>query len=78
MQFYKNDYGNYLALRALNYRLGQSESDPGFKSSQNFMWDMALAIEEGDLANAAEELRSCRTSCRMRWNAARRMKKSVH
>src|SRR6185437_5346042 len=27
------------------------------KTTQNFMWDMALAIEDGDLANAAEELR---------------------
>jgi uncharacterized protein (TIGR02302 family) len=56
-QFYKDDYGNYLALRALNHRLDSPKNDPGFKTSQNFMWDMALAIEEGDLANAAEELR---------------------
>ena len=56
-QFYKDDYGNYLALRALNYRLSTPKNDPGFKTSQNFMWDMALAIDEGDLANAAEELR---------------------
>ena len=56
-QFYKTDYGNYLALRALNYRLTEPKRDPGFKTSQNFMWDMALAIEDGDLANAAEELR---------------------
>ena len=56
-QFFKNDYGNYLALRSLNHRLESPKADPGFKSSQNFMWDMALAIEEGDLANAAEELR---------------------
>ncbi len=56
-QFYKDDFGNYLALRALNHRLDSPKNDPGFKTSQNFMWDMALAIEEGDLANAAEELR---------------------
>ncbi|HEX3486276.1 MAG TPA: TIGR02302 family protein [Micropepsaceae bacterium] len=56
-QFYKNDYSNYLALRSLNYRLSSIKNDPGFKTSQNFMWDMALAIEDGDLANAAEELR---------------------
>ncbi|HEX5279623.1 MAG TPA: TIGR02302 family protein [Micropepsaceae bacterium] len=56
-QFYKNDYGNYLALRALEHRLDSPKNDPGFQGSQNMMWDMALAIEEGDLANAAEELR---------------------
>lgn len=56
-QFYKDDFGNYLALRSLEHRLDNPKSDPGFKTSQNFMWDMALAIEEGDLANAAEELR---------------------
>jgi uncharacterized protein (TIGR02302 family) len=56
-QFFKDDYGNYLALRSLNHRLDTPKGDPGFKTSQNFMWDMALAIEEGDLANAAEELR---------------------
>jgi uncharacterized protein (TIGR02302 family) len=56
-QFYKDDFSNYLALRSLNYRLSNPKNDPGFKTSQNFMWDMALAIEDGDLANAAEELR---------------------
>ena len=54
-QFYKDDFGGYLAMRALNYRLDDVKTDPGYKSSQTFMWDMALAIEEGDLANAAEE-----------------------
>jgi uncharacterized protein (TIGR02302 family) len=56
-EFYKDDYGNYLAMRSLNYQLGNAKADPSAERAQAFMWDMALAIEEGDLANAAEELR---------------------
>src|SRR6185503_6730924 len=56
-QFYKTDFGSYLAMRALNHRLEVPKDDPNGRSAQLFMWDFALALEEGDLADAAEELR---------------------
>ncbi len=56
-QFFKTDFGNYLAMRSLNHRLETPKDDPGAKSAQTFMWDMALALDEGDLADAAAELR---------------------
>ena len=68
-QFYKQDFGSYLAMRALTHRLDNRRDDPGAKSSQNFMWDFALALEEGDLADAAEELRRVQDAAERRAGA---------
>ena len=56
--FYENDFTNYLALRTLKYRLANIRSEEESFGAMGFMWDMAVALEEGDLADAAEALRA--------------------
>jgi uncharacterized protein (TIGR02302 family) len=56
-RFYKDDYSTYLAMRALFYELEGAKDERGVKEAMAMMWDIAVAVEEGDLANAADELR---------------------
>jgi len=76
-QFYKDDYGKLPCHARLELPAGNEKSDPGAKARRASCGDMALAIEEGDLANAAEG-RRLQDQLMVRSSAARRMKKSVH
>jgi uncharacterized protein (TIGR02302 family) len=55
-RFYRNDYKTYLALRALYWQLRGIKDDKGTLAAMSFMWDMALALEDGNVASAAEAL----------------------
>lgn len=57
-RFYKNDYATFLELRALFWQLRGIRDDHGTLTAMSFMWDMALALEEGDVASAAEALKN--------------------
>ncbi len=57
-RFYKDDYKTYLALRTLYWQLRGIKDDKGTLAAMSFMWDMALALEEGNVASAAEALRN--------------------
>ena len=57
-RFYKDDYSTFLALRALYWQLSGIKDDKDTLAAMNFMWDMALALEEGNVASAAEALRN--------------------
>jgi uncharacterized protein (TIGR02302 family) len=59
-RFYKDEYSLYLAMRALYYELKGAKTDENVKQAMALMWDIAVAVEEGDLANAAEDLRRAR------------------
>jgi uncharacterized protein (TIGR02302 family) len=59
-RFYKEDFSTYLAMRALYYELKGVKTDENVKQAMALMWDIAVAVEEGDLANAAEDLRRAR------------------
>ena len=56
-RFYKDDYSLYLAMRALYYELRGVHEEADVQRVMAMMWDIAVAVEEGDLANAADELR---------------------
>jgi uncharacterized protein (TIGR02302 family) len=59
-RFYKDDFSLYLAMRALFYELKGVKTGDDTKKAMALMWDIAVAVEEGDLANAAEDLRRAR------------------
>jgi uncharacterized protein (TIGR02302 family) len=56
-RFYKDDFSTYLAMRALYYELRHAKTQENVKEAMALMWDIAVALEEGDLADAAEALR---------------------
>lgn len=57
-RFFKDDYKTYLAMRALYWQLRTVKHDQDVLAAMSYMWDMALALEEGDVANAAQGLRN--------------------
>ncbi len=48
----------YLGLRSVAYRLRLAHDDDGLRSVLDMLWDMALFIEDGDLADVARDLRA--------------------
>lgn len=56
-RFYKDDYSTYLAMRALFYELRNARTPDDVHKAMAMMWDIAVAVEEGDLSDAAEQLR---------------------
>jgi uncharacterized protein (TIGR02302 family) len=52
------DVGNYLLLRSAYYRLLDSRSDDDLRGVVDYLWQIALGIEDGDRALAAEQLRA--------------------
>jgi uncharacterized protein (TIGR02302 family) len=55
-RFYKDNSGTYLALRALFWRLSNARNPDDLTSAGDLMWDIAVALEDGDTALAAEAL----------------------
>lgn len=50
----------YLALKAVRTRIAHAPDDETLVSAVDFMWQIALGIEDGDLSLAAERLRDAR------------------
>ncbi len=48
----------YLGLRAIASRLAAAKTDPELIDTADFMWDMALRLEDGDLTDAERDLRA--------------------
>jgi len=57
-RFYRNDYKTYLAMRALYWQLRSVRNDKDVLAAMSFMWDMAIALEEGDVTAAAQALKN--------------------
>jgi uncharacterized protein (TIGR02302 family) len=56
--FYGEDYGVYLGIRAIRHRLVNIRDEAEKQPAMSLMWDMAVALEEGELADALEALRA--------------------
>ena len=56
--FYRDDYGVYLGLRAIRHRIANIRFDDDKEPAMSLIWDMAIALEEGELADALEALRA--------------------
>ena len=50
--------GVYLSLRAAYHRLTGARGDDDLRSVVDFLWEIALGIEDGDLSLAAQDLRA--------------------
>ena len=57
-RFYRNDYKTYLGMRALYWQLRTVRNDQDVLAAMSFMWDMAIALEEGDVTAAAQALKN--------------------
>ncbi len=57
-RFFKDDYKTYLAMRGLYWQLRTVKNDKDVLAAMSYMWDMALVLEEGDVASAAQALRN--------------------
>ncbi|MCD2473106.1 TIGR02302 family protein [Jiella sp. MQZ9-1] len=51
---------NYLALKAVRTRIANAKNDETLRSAADFMWEIALGIEDGDLSLAERKLRDAR------------------
>jgi uncharacterized protein (TIGR02302 family) len=51
------DAGTYLGLRTASSRLRAAKTDPDLLGVADYLWDMALQIEDGDLSDAEKALR---------------------
>ncbi|WP_062227087.1 TIGR02302 family protein [Aureimonas frigidaquae] len=49
--------GDYLALRAVRERIATARNDDDLRSAVDFLWEIALGIEDGDLSFAERRLR---------------------
>jgi hypothetical protein len=56
--------GAYLALRAAYHRLTGARSDAELVEVVDFLWEIALGIEDGDLSLAAQDLRAAQEQLR--------------
>ncbi len=55
---------DYLALRTAYYRLYRARNDDDLRDLVDYMWTIALGIEDGDLSLAAQELRAAEEALR--------------
>ena len=55
-----DDPANYLALRAVRSRIANAYDDAALVSSVDFMWQIALGIEDGNVSLAEQRLRDAR------------------
>ncbi|MEF2070183.1 TIGR02302 family protein [Consotaella aegiceratis] len=51
---------DYLALRAVRERIANAANDDALRSAVDFLWEIALGIEDGDLSLAERRLRDAR------------------
>lgn len=56
--------GEYLGLRTAYWRLRNARSDDDLRGVVDYLWEMALAIEDGDLSDAQRELRAAQEALR--------------
>ena len=56
--------GNYLALRSAYYRLNDARNDDDLKSVVDYLWTIALGIEDGGMSLAAQQLRDAQEALR--------------
>jgi len=59
-----DDYGNYLALRTAYHRLLEARDDDGLREIVDYLWSIALGIEDGDLSLTAQALRDAQEALR--------------
>ncbi|MGQ0742132.1 MAG: TIGR02302 family protein [Alphaproteobacteria bacterium] len=57
-RFYRDDLRTYLTMRALYWQLHSMRDDKDVLAAMSYMWDMAVALEEGDVTVAAQALRN--------------------
>jgi uncharacterized protein (TIGR02302 family) len=55
---------NYLALRSAYHRLLNARNDDDLRGVVDYLWSIALGIEEGDRSMAAQELRAAQDALR--------------
>jgi hypothetical protein len=58
------DLPAYLVLRSAYYRLQTARNDDGLRDVVDYLWSIALGLEDGDLSLAAEQLRSAQDALR--------------
>jgi uncharacterized protein (TIGR02302 family) len=56
--------GVYLGLHSALYRLKRARTDPDLLEVANYLWEMALRIEDGDLSEAERDLRAAQQQLR--------------
>jgi uncharacterized protein (TIGR02302 family) len=56
--------GIYLGLRAAYWRVSQAKTDDDLKGAADYLWEMALAIEEGDLPGLQQSLQDAAQALR--------------
>ena len=59
-----DDVGVYLALRSAYHRLLRARSDDDLRDVVDYLWTIALGMEDGELSLAAQELRSAQEALR--------------
>jgi uncharacterized protein (TIGR02302 family) len=59
-----SDYGDYLALRSAYYRTINARDDDELRALVEYLWTVALGIEDGDLSLAAQRLRDAQEALR--------------
>ncbi len=56
--------GIYLGLHSALYRLKRARTDPELLGVADYLWEMALRIEDGDLSDAERDLRAAQQQLR--------------
>lgn len=59
-----DDIGDYLALRSAYHRLQNARNDDELRELIDYLWSIALGIEDGDLSLAAQALRDAQEALR--------------
>lgn len=59
-----NKSRDYLALRSAYYRLLHARGDDDLRAEVDYLWSIALGIEDGDMSLAAQELRAAQDALR--------------
>ncbi len=59
-----DDLGDYLALRSAYFRLDNARDDDELREVVDYLWQVALGIEDGDMSLAAQKLRDAQEALR--------------
>jgi len=59
-----DNIGDYLALRSAYFRLQHARSDDDLREMVDYLWQIALGIEDGDMSLAAQKLRDAQEALR--------------
>jgi hypothetical protein len=59
-----DDVGDYLALRSAYHRLQNARNDDELRELVDYLWSVALGIEDGDLSMTAQSLRDAQEALR--------------